>query len=319
MADIELKRCGLGGSDAGAIFGVHPWRDQYSVYLEKMGLLPPPEPSMRMRLGKLLEQPIAQLFQEETGYEVRWHDRTTVHPVCKWLVTTADAFILGRPVRAGLDCKLVGWDQRRKWQDEVPQYIVVQAWTYMAAYDCDEWHIAALIGDELRVYVIRRDAAVEKALLARLEEWWTRYILGSEEPPLGGSAATTEWLQAAYPNHGPVRPATRDEIALLEQYAEVRNEIALLKPAKDTLENQLRRACADVEAITWEHGRFSWKKTKDTEFVNWEAIARSLIAAGGLQDSDNVKKLIGAFTAVRPGSRRIRFDCDQSEAEADAA
>lgn len=66
---LDIRRNGIGGSDAGIIMGITPkkWGTRYKLYLEKLGVGAPRETTDAMRRGKLLEPMARQVFIEETG------------------------------------------------------------------------------------------------------------------------------------------------------------------------------------------------------------------------------------------------------------
>ena len=49
---LALRRTGIGGSDAGAIMGVSPYKGAFSVWADKMGKLPPLEDNEALRRGQ---------------------------------------------------------------------------------------------------------------------------------------------------------------------------------------------------------------------------------------------------------------------------
>lgn len=69
---LKWRKNGLGGSDAGAIAGVNPWRSAMEVYYDKTH---PDEiedrDSEAMRQGRDLENYVAKRFEEATGKVMR--------------------------------------------------------------------------------------------------------------------------------------------------------------------------------------------------------------------------------------------------------
>ena len=75
---LAYRRTGIGGSDAAAVIGLNPYRSTIELYADKMGMMPEKEDNEAMRLGRDLEQYVADRFCEETGKKVRrnnfmWH------------------------------------------------------------------------------------------------------------------------------------------------------------------------------------------------------------------------------------------------------
>ena len=62
----------IGGSDAGAIFGLNPWKSKYKLWCEKTGKISDEIPDNdAMLTGRDLEQYVAERFERETGKKVR--------------------------------------------------------------------------------------------------------------------------------------------------------------------------------------------------------------------------------------------------------
>ncbi len=71
-------RAGLGGSDAGTVAGLNPWKSAYTLWCEKTGRVQGiTEPSMAMTLGTIFEQPIKQLWAERNQDWLKVHDTGT--------------------------------------------------------------------------------------------------------------------------------------------------------------------------------------------------------------------------------------------------
>jgi predicted phage-related endonuclease len=310
MIDPEIRRLGIGGSEIGAIFGVDSNRDAFSVWAAKKGGLPPSEPDERMRIGKALEPGVLELYEYVTGRSVKYCDQTSVHPERPWMVYTPDALCIAE--RRGVDAKVVAWDQRRLWGptvDDIPERITLQCWWYMAALDYDVWDVAALVGDGLpRVYEIRRDREGERVMLQRVEEFWRRFIVGDDMPPIGTSTHAGAWLQRAFPRHQSpdLRTATDEEMLLLGRYAAVRVTEKAAKDARAELENRIKLAIGDREGLVWPTGKFTWRKTKDKIVTDWKSMAKGL-AQQYLADDEARATLTGIYTRPEEGQRRIYF------------
>ncbi|MBQ1944729.1 MAG: YqaJ viral recombinase family protein, partial [Ruminococcus sp.] len=68
---LEARRKSIGGSDAGAICGMNPYSSAYTVYADKLMLIPPAEDNEAMRQGRDLEEYVARRFCEEKGKRVK--------------------------------------------------------------------------------------------------------------------------------------------------------------------------------------------------------------------------------------------------------
>lgn len=310
MIDVELRQKAIASTDIPAILGYDDRRDKFSVRAEKRGELTPQEPSLRMRKGKYFEQGIVQWYSDLTGHETEWLDRTLVHPLYPWIVGTPDA--LCKYERRGVDAKMVGWNQRHQWgtsADDIPERIQLQAHWLMLVTDYSLWDIAAWIDeDQLAVYTIERDSELERELIRRAQDFYERYIVGDELPPITGSEAASRWLREKFPRQKTdIQPATEAEILLLEEYAMVRLDEADTIQEKKRLENEIKLAIGEREGLAWPQGKFTWRRTKDSAHTNWEELAKSLLA--GYADEERAA-LLQKHTELRPGIRRIHFDSD---------
>jgi putative phage-type endonuclease len=312
MHDPEnIRQSAIGGSEVAALYGVDPWKDEFTVWALKKGGLKAPNPTPQQMMGKILEPSLLKLYTFITRRELVYCDVTKRHPERPWMAYTPDA--LCRDERRGVEAKLVGWDQRSAWgegPDEVPLHAEFQVRHYMAAMEYNVWDIIALMpGHQPRIYSLHRDLDIEPLMLQREEEWHRRYILGDDRPPLGGSEEAARWLQKTYPTHKrpDLREATPEEVDLLSEYVQLRVEQGELMERRGFLECQLKDAIKNREGLIWPDGQFTWRTTKDSKHVDWQAMALGL-ANQFIKDEAARAELLEMFTTVRAGTRRIRLE-----------
>jgi putative phage-type endonuclease len=312
MHDPEnIRKSAIGGSEVAALFDADPWKDAFTVWALKKGGLQPADPSPQMLTGKILEPAVLKIYTYITGRELVYCDVTKRHPERPWMAYTPDA--LCRDERRGVEAKVVGWDQRNAWGDgldEIPLHAEFQVRHYMAAMEYEVWDVIALMpGPAPRIYEIHRDLDIEPLMLKREQEWWERYILGDDRPPMGGTEDAARWLQKTYPSHKrpDLREATPEEVDLLSEYVQLRVEQGELMERRGYLECQLKDAIKEREGLIWPEGQFTWRSTKDSKHVDWQAMAMGL-AQMYIKDEAARAELLGIYTTVRPGTRRIRLD-----------
>lgn len=68
---LRYRKQGIGGSDAGAVCGLNPYRTAAHVYLDKITEDVEEIDNESMRQGRDLEEYVARRFMEETGLKVR--------------------------------------------------------------------------------------------------------------------------------------------------------------------------------------------------------------------------------------------------------
>jgi hypothetical protein len=148
--------------------------------------------------------------------------------------------------------------------------------------------------------------------------------VGNERPPFEDSPSAGDWLQAAYPRHKQpdMREATPEEVRLIEDYAAVRLLERELEVGEKKLVSQIKLAIADKEGLTFPGGKFTWRRTKDQEEINWEGLVYTLMHLHVPAKADR-DKLYADHTTLKEGTRRIRIDHPslkkEKESAADAA
>ena len=68
---LRYRKCGITGTDAGAILGLNPYRSAFQVYHDKISDTVENIDNEAMRQGRDLEEYVAQRFTEATGLKVR--------------------------------------------------------------------------------------------------------------------------------------------------------------------------------------------------------------------------------------------------------
>ena len=68
---LSYRKKGIGGSDAGAVCGLNPYRSAMAVYLDKTTEEVEKVDSEAMRQGREFEDYVARRFMEATGKKVR--------------------------------------------------------------------------------------------------------------------------------------------------------------------------------------------------------------------------------------------------------
>ena len=111
---LKLRNKGLGGSDAGIIVGVNPWKSPYQLWLEKTGQVEPEDISEKEAVywGTQLEDMVAREFTKRTGKKVQRHGmlESVAYP---FLLANVDRLVIGED--AGLECKTTSAFKYKDW------------------------------------------------------------------------------------------------------------------------------------------------------------------------------------------------------------
>lgn len=319
MSSLSDRRAGIGGSDAAAILGISPFRTALEVWAEKRGLVESRVDTPAMEWGRRLEVAVREKYQEATGRRVLPGQREQ-HPLHEWMFATLDGVsVAPGDERRVLECKtarapdgrwadLYPGDEDRDCGDRVPDYYYAQVQHYLAVTGLERADVAVLFraAPEFRIYPILRNEEFIERLIAAEERFWRRYVLPGDPPEPGGSEQDARILAALHPTDtGEVIAGGAAEVALLESLRSARAAAATAERIATALENQVKARMGDATILDCgPAGRVTWKRSRDQERVDWEAVARDL------QASD---ELISQRTTIRPGGRRFVVPREWSE------
>lgn len=298
---LKARMAGIGGSEMAAILGVSPWEGPADVWARKKGITAEQPDNLRFKIGRKFEGPIAELYAEQEGVKLLKVDGLYTHPDAP-LVGTPDRLIAGQ--QKGLEIKTADPAIAHTWgepgTDEIPLYYTTQVATYMALLGYNDWDVAVLFGtSDFRIYRLHRDLELENMILERAREFWQTYIVGNQEPPPDASRSYGEYLVKKYPkNVMPMLQADPRDDENIENLIEIRRRKAEIEEQEKLFENIVKAKIGENDGILSGFGKITWKATKDTEKIDWEAVARELIPMVP-------PPLIEKHTVIKPGVRRF--------------
>lgn len=187
----EARAAGIGGSEVGTIMGLNPWESAFTLAHKRLGLIPTePLTSMAVKLGKLLEQPILEMFQaEHPDFNV-----VTTGTYAKGIFhANPDALIISENETILIEVKT-----SRNYWDEVPPAYIAQVQHYLDVLDLDTAVIVALVGMDYKEYWIERDDFQIKNQRLMVEKFWEG-LQNGEVPNWDGSQSTYETVRAKHP------------------------------------------------------------------------------------------------------------------------
>ena len=272
---LELRRQGIGGSDAAAIVGLDRYRSAFDVYAEKIGLKPEQPDNEAMRQGRDLEDYVASRFCEATEKKVRRRNAILQHPEHTFMTANIDRWVVGE--NAGLECKTTSVLNRAKFsQGEYPPNYYVQCVHYMATTGADRWYLAVLVLNKaFHVFTIERDENEIAALIEAEKHFWTNHIMKQIPPAPDGSESTSELLKKMFPE-----AKEREKTALfgyedkIEQYLYLDAKVKELERERDRFKQELQLALGDAEIGQAQGYIVEWKnqvrQTLDTQKLKKE-------------------------------------------------
>lgn len=313
----ELRRNTIGASEVAAVCGESPWESPLDVYIRKVEGVEK-EPTEAMRRGEAFEPVIAELYEQEhlKGVErLVGGLETFIHPTVTWASATPDRKVVRHltsetdEILRLVELKRTNWRLAHRWQDgEAPQENILQAAWQMGVCDVDICDLFALIGgDELVLVRIERDRELEAMLFEIVEKFVVNHWRKGIPPDPGKSEAAKAALVRLYPKH--LRPDLLPAAPLIDTAAfRLARFKWLLKQVEGGVteqENIIKAYVCDAAGVEGEGWRCTWKATKDTEKVDWKAVAHELW--GDKPIDGPLVAAIHKHTATKPGPRRFLF------------
>ena len=244
---LEERKKAIGGSDASSIIGLNPWSSPYTIWADKLGKIPPKEDNEAMRLGRDLEDYVAQRFCEKTGKKVRRENAILYNEKYPFAHANVDRLIVGED--AGLECKTTSVLNLKKFKNGAfPDNYYVQCVHYLMVTGCKRWYLGVLVlGEGFYNFVIERDEE-EIAALAKSEEEFWEYVRTKTPPMADGNKSTTESISLLYPQ-------SNDEVVGLSAYNRELAEYTALSAQIKALEARRDEAANKVKAFMKEAGK----------------------------------------------------------------
>lgn len=258
---LEHRKKGIGGSDAGAICGLNPYKSAIEVYLEKVSkTCTEAIDNEAMRQGRDFEHYVAQRFMEETGKKVRRANAIFVHPEYPYLFANVDRLIVGED--AGLECKTASAYAADKWKDgKIPVSYEIQCHHYMAVTGAKCWYIACLIlGKGFVWQKIERDEETIQMLIELETDFWNNNVLTENMPSPDGSNAADEIIKEKYAeseNGKCIDLLGFDE--KLKRRKDISDLEEKLKKEKKQIEQEIKVYMDDAEKAESNQFSVSWK------------------------------------------------------------
>lgn len=246
---LEWRRRGIGGSDAAALIGLSPWATPFSVYADKIGLLPEREDNEAMRQGRDLEEYVARRFCEETGKRVRCCNAIIQHEQHDFLLANVDRLVVCED--AGLECKTMNPRSpaaARLEDGDVPVQYYVQCQHYMAVTGYSKWYLAILVlGVGFYWFEIPREASDIHRLVGAETQFWNEHIVPRVPPAPDASERCEEVLKQLYPRAAGTEVALPRHEQDLQRLADIKTAQAALEAERRGIENSIRADMKDAE------------------------------------------------------------------------
>lgn len=256
---LNYRKQGIGGSDAGAVCGLNPYKTAMEVYQDKVSSETEDFDNEAMRQGRDFEDYVARRFTEVTGKKVRRANAMFCHEKYPFMLADVDRMVVGE--KAGLECKTASPFLADKWQDgQVPMHYYIQCLHYMTVCDVDAWYIAVLIfGREFKYYRMERDEEMIADLIRIEQDFWQNHVLKGQMPSPDGSKLADSVIAEYYKQTiAETIPLTgfNEKIKRRQELSEI---IGKMDTEKRQIEQELKLYLGEAEFAENEQYRVSWK------------------------------------------------------------
>ena len=256
---LQYRKQGIGGSDAGAVCGLNPYRTAIQVYYDKTSDATEDIDNEAMRQGRELEEYVAKRFCEASGKRVRRANAMFYDEKNPFMLADVDRMIVGE--NAGLECKTASPYSEEKWRDDkIPLSYQLQCYHYMSVCNADAWYIAVLIyGRDFKYYRIERDNEVIENLIRIEKEIWNEYVLKQVIPDPDGSKTADAAIAERFKESKSITIPLTGFDERLERRQEILSLLEKIETEKRQIDQELKLYLGDAEIAENEHYRVSWK------------------------------------------------------------
>lgn len=308
---VTWRRSGIGASELGVILGEDPYRSEYELALEKRGEGEPQAENEAMRWGHRIQRLAVEQYSEMTGRKVRNIGTTTVSRRHPHVYASLDGRCVGE--RRGVEVKLT-----HAW-DEPPRRVVAQCHGQMGVHDLDAVDVMR-VGrgySEPTIHTIERDDALIRDLLELGEDWYVRYVLGPELPPIDGSRGASRRLDRV--EGPPEMLADGDQAAMVTRLHQLKVAMKRAEAEHDLVANQLKDSMHGAYTLIGQGFRVSWKPSKPRTTTDWKLVAaayRTLLLSGvepppHIASTDALDAIEQLHTTTGEGARPFRVNVEE--------
>lgn len=280
---LQERSKGIGGSDVATVLGLNPYKTPLSLWEEKTGKTKGSPAGEAAYWGTTLEDVVAKEFSKRTGMKIQRVNFLLSTGENGWMRGNIDRAIVNeqiaktvrvnKPEKAaetglmlstdvGLECKTANAFMADKWgpsqeaeivsgnvvtEHQIPLYYETQIQWYMAVTGIKKFYVAVLIGgQDFRMYEVRRDLDVIKAIVEKCHAFWFKKVL-ADVPPDPINADDIKKLYAR--DDGEMVEASNDEAADIGELRTIRERIKELQDQEKAVANRVILAIGEKSGL----------------------------------------------------------------------
>lgn len=258
---LDLRKSGIGGSDASIVCGINRYKSPVELWMEKTSRLPNQEAGESAYWGTTLEPLVREEFSKRTGIEVRLEKNILQSEEFPFMQANLDGVCydpeLGECI---FEAKTASAYKASEWENSIPDEYMLQIQHYMAVTEFKAAYIAVLIGgNTFRWKKVERDEEIIAALVKLEKDFW-ECVEKDVPPQLDGSDASAAFLAEKFSeskNSSVELPENAAE--LIEKYNSASEKIKALTEEKQLAENLLKEMLGENEVGVIGENTVTWK------------------------------------------------------------
>ncbi len=261
---LKYRKIGIGGSGAGAVCGLNPYRTAMQVYNDKISDTIEEIDNEAMRQGREFEDYVARRFTEATGKKVRRANAMFCHESYPFMLADVDRMVVGE--NAGLECKTASPFMAEHWKDgKIPLSYQIQCYHYMTVCNADAWYIAVLIyGRDFKYYRLERDESMLADLVRIEQDFWENHVQKRILPEPDGSKLADRVIAEYYKNSVAEILPLKGFDDKLRRRQELKEDMEQMEREKKKIEQELKLYLGEAEQAENEQYRVSWKSVSSS-------------------------------------------------------
>lgn len=269
---LDLRKSGIGSSEVATIVGLNPYETPYQLWRRKIGLDEPKVENTVMRNGHHLEDAISRMWQDATDREVikrsaiDWIIRDNDRPYLQ--VSPDRTYWLGesrsQEEKGILECK----STRMKVEaDNLPKYWFCQVQYQLGVSGFAQGSLAwlsAYQGFDFGYQDLKLVPDFYDWLLEEVSKFWVDCIVGGKEP----DPINVADINLKYNRHidKKIIECSDEVFAAYQDLKDVRKEIKALEERQTSLEETIKMAFEDAEALSYGGDTIAiWKAPKPSK------------------------------------------------------
>lgn len=258
---LELRKTGIGGSDASVVCGINRYKTPIELWMEKTDNAPPQEAEESAYWGTQLESLVREEFTKRAGIEVKLVKELLQSEEHPFMLANLDG-ICHDPNYGDciFEAKTASAFKAGEWENTIPDEYMLQIQHYMAVTGCKAAYIAVLIGgNTFRWRLIERDKELISMLIELEARFW-EHVKNNTPPPVDGSEACAKYLAEKYSDSTTNSVELPPEAEkLIKEYNMACEKLSAVTEEKQLAENKLKQLLGANEVGTVKGNIVSWK------------------------------------------------------------